>query len=57
MGNVYPHCYHKITGKIMFGKAGFILDYGLRVDAACRGSEGMGTGGAGRVSQLHRVHK
>lgn len=57
MGNVYPHCYDKITGKIMFGKVGFILDYGLRVDAVCHGSEGMGAGGAGRVNQLHRVHK
>lgn len=50
MGDAYPHCYDKIPGKVFLGKAGFILDYGLRVVAAYCGSEGMGAGGAGRLS-------
>lgn len=57
MGDVYPLCCDKIPGKIILGKAGFVLDSSLKMDAADSGIEGMGTGGAGRVSQLHCVHK
>ena len=48
MRDIYPLCCDKIPGKIILRKAGFVLDSSLRVDAADRGSEGMGTGGAGR---------